>query len=78
MKSGMGDLGSGVGKDKRDGYTAMTSAADRGEEAGEMDTWDKGGAQESMGVTLAVTHSIGDMEPEEATSCSQAGTPVEQ
>ena len=29
------------------------------------------------GVTSAVTHSIGDMEPEEATSCSQAGTPVE-
>ena len=25
----------------------------------------------------AVTHYIGDMEPEEATSCSQAGTPVE-
>ena len=29
-----------------------------------------------MGATLAVTHYIGDMEPEEATSCSQAGTPV--
>ena len=42
------------------------------------ESWDKGGTQESMGVTLAVTHSIGDMEPEEATSCSQAGTPVEQ
>jgi len=27
-----------------------------------------------MGVTLAMTHSIGDMEPEEATSCRQAGT----
>ena len=59
------------------------SATDRGEEVGghlqdETETWDKGGTQESMGVTLAVTHSIGDMEPEEATSCSQAGTPVEQ
>ena len=30
--------------------------------------WDKGGAQESMGVILAVTHYIGNMEPEEATS----------
>jgi hypothetical protein len=30
------------------------------------------------GGTLAVTHSIGDMEPEEATSFSQAGTPVER
>jgi hypothetical protein len=32
--------------------------------------------QESMGVILAVTHSIGDMEPEKAISYSQAGTPV--
>jgi hypothetical protein len=40
-------------------------------------TWDRGGAQESMVVTLAVTHSIGDMKPEKATSCSQSGTPVE-
>jgi hypothetical protein len=31
-----------------------------------------------MGVTLAVTHYIEDVEPEEATSCSQAGTPGEQ
>jgi hypothetical protein len=31
-----------------------------------------------MGVTLAVTHYMGDMEAEEATSCSQAGTSVEQ
>ena len=44
----------------------------------ETKTWDKGGAQESMGVSLAVTHSIWDMEPEEATSCNQAGTPMEQ
>ena len=43
----------------------------------ETETWDKGGAQESMGVTLAVTHCTGDTEPEEATSCSQAETPVE-
>jgi hypothetical protein len=33
-------------------------------------TWDKGGSQESMGVTLAVTYYIRDMVPEEATSCS--------
>ena len=38
---------------------------------------DRGGSQESMEVTLAESHSTGDMEPEEATSCSQAGTPVE-
>ena len=30
-----------------------------------------------MDVTLSVTHNIGDIEPEEATSCSQAETPVE-
>ena len=40
--------------------------------------WDKEDVQESMGVTLVVTHCIKDMEPEEATSCSQAGTPVER
>lgn len=34
-------------------------------------------SQESTGVTLAATHYIGDMEPEKATSCSQAGTPVD-
>jgi hypothetical protein len=39
--------------------------------------WDKGGAQETAGVILAVSYYIGDMEPEEATSCSQTGTPVE-
>ena len=31
-----------------------------------------------MGVTLALTHYIGDMEPKMAISFSQAGTPVEQ
>jgi hypothetical protein len=31
-----------------------------------------------MGVPLTVIHYIGDIEPEEATSYSQAGTPVEQ
>ena len=41
------------------------------------ETWDKGGTQESMGVTLAVTDYIRDMEPEETTSCRQAQTPVE-
>ena len=40
----------------------------------ETETWDKGGVQES----LEVTHYIGDVEPEEATSCSQTGTPVEE
>ena len=38
---------------------------------------DRGGTQESMGVSLAVTHNIEDIEHEEATSCGQAGTCVE-
>jgi hypothetical protein len=42
------------------------------------ETWDMGGAQESMGVSLAVTHSIEYMEPESATSCGNTGIPVER
>ena len=34
----------------------------------ETDVWDRGGVQESMGVSLAVTHSTGDMELAEAAS----------
>ena len=41
-------------------------------------TWDGEGSHESIGVPLTETHSSEDMEPEEATSCSKAGTPVEQ
>ena len=47
------------------------------------ETYDKGGSQESMGVTLAVTYSSGDMKLEEATSCGywqepqwSIGTPI--
>ena len=39
----------------------------RGHHQEETETWDKGGTQESMGVTLAVTHYIEDIEPEEVT-----------
>ena len=38
----------------------------------------KGGTQESMVESLAASHSIGDMEPEEATFYSLARPPVEQ
>ena len=44
----------------------------------QRETWDKGGTQESMGVTLAVTHSIGNIEPEEGTLYGQAGNSLEQ
>jgi hypothetical protein len=55
------------------------SAIDEGEEVeenlyGVIETLDKGGTQESMGVTLPVTHYIGDME---VNSCSQMRTLVE-
>lgn len=39
----------------------------------EMDNYDMGGAQESIWVFLAVSHSTGDMEPEEVVSCGQEG-----
>ena len=41
------------------------------------ETWDGGGSEESMRVTVAETPSSGDMEPEEAIPCSQAGLPEE-
>ena len=52
------------------------SATERSGEVGEhldnvTETCNRGGAQESMGTTLAVTHSIGNMEHEKATFCSQ-------
>ena len=62
---------------KRTGEIAIwKSATNRAEEVGGH-LQDVTKTQESMGApknqwgaTLAVTHSIGDMEPEEATSCS--------
>ena len=45
---------------------------------GETESWDNEGTKEGVRVTIAVIHQIGDMESEEATSCSQAGIPVEQ
>ena len=41
------------------------------------ETWDEGGSEKSMGVILTETYSYANMEPEEATFCSQAGTSVE-
>jgi hypothetical protein len=42
------------------------------------ETWDGGDTQESLGVTLSMPQNIGDVEPEETISCSQAETPVGQ
>ena len=56
-------------------------ATDRGGELGAHlknvpDIYDRGSAQESTSVTLAVIHNIGDIDPEGTTSYSQAETPV--
>jgi len=40
--------------------------------------WYKEDSQESMEVTLAVNHCVGDMEPKMATYSHQAKTPREQ
>ena len=59
--------------------TSHTTLAARGRQHLEdvPETWDRGGSEESMGVTLAKTYSNKDMEHEKATSCSQAETTVE-
>ena len=85
IRRGMGGSGSGVGKDRQDGQMAMKMNGNLqqmgirrwGHLQDETETWDKGGTEESMEVTLAMTTYSGDMEPEEATFCSQTGTPVE-
>jgi hypothetical protein len=63
---------------KMNGNLQLTGVRREGGHLQYEETWDKGNTQESMEVTLAVTHNTVDIEPEEATSCSQAGTPVEQ
>ena len=81
--------GSGMGKDRRDCHMAMRMYGNvqltrvRRWRWGisrmtQRPGWDKGSAQESMGVTLPLTHYFGDMEPEEATFCSKAGISMEQ
>jgi hypothetical protein len=80
----MGDSGSGVGKDRRDGHeNEWKSATDQSEEVqGISRTRQRPGMRDmpkkQCRVTLAVTHNIGDMEPEKATFCSQTGTPLER
>jgi hypothetical protein len=85
-----GNVGRGsrscVGKDRRDGQMSMKMNRNPklmgvrryGASPRKHSVPGKGTAQEPMGVTLAVTHNIGYMEAEEAITCSQAGTPVEQ
>ena len=71
-----------MGKDRRSGQIAMRTSGDGkvvvASQGWDRKTWDSGGSQDSMGVLLALPLSIGDMEPEVATSSREAGTPVEQ
>ena len=76
---------SGVGKNSRDirmamrmnGNLQLTGVGSWGHLQSETETWDKGGATESIEVSLIMTHYVEDMVPERATTYSQAGTPVE-
>lgn len=76
------ELGSGVGRDKKEGQRAQETewkfaAAGGGRVCSHLpETWNGGASQKSLVMTFAETHSRGDMEPEEATSWSQAGLPV--
>ena len=42
-----------------------------------IETLDKKGQQECMGLILTLTHYLGEMDAEEVTLCRQAGTPLE-
>ena len=63
---------------KMDGDLQQTERRRWGHLQDETESWDNEGTKEGVRVTIAVIHQIGDMEFEEATSCSQAGIPVEQ
>ena len=74
-----------IGRDREDSHMAheseWISAVDGSwggvhlEEVPE--TWYRGGSHEYMWVALAESQSIGVIKPEDATSCSQEGSPVE-
>ena len=61
---------------KMNGNLQLTQVSRQNYLQDETESWDKGGTQESMELTFAGPHYIGDMEPKEATSCIQTGTPV--
>jgi hypothetical protein len=62
---------------KMNGYLQRTGWGGGGHLQDETETWSKGFTQESMLVTLAVTHYIEDMEPEEVSSCNQTEIPLQ-
>ena len=73
----------GVGKDRREVQRVSRMNGNLqlfggGENFQEIPTWNRGGTQESMWVTLAKMPNGGNIELEEATSCRQARPPVER
>lgn len=85
MKEGNRSAEQGIGADRREtqgarkmnGNLQLPGMEGEGENLQEIpETLDMGGSQESMWVTLAEMPNSRDMEPEEATSYSHAGTPV--
>ena len=76
-------LGLSVGKGRGDGQLVMRmngnlqmTSLGQGYLQEETKTWNKEGTQ-SIGMALAVTQGIEDMEPWEAAFCGQAGSLVE-
>jgi hypothetical protein len=78
VSGGTGDRssGSGVGRDRREGQRTrrmngklqLAKIGGVGFLEDVPETWDGGDSHASMGVTLAETHSSGNIEPEEAIS----------
>ena len=85
MGRGLLGSGTGMGRDRKDSQIAMRmngnlhlrSMGGREHLQELSKSWDKRGTLESLRVSLAVTHSIGDKEPDAANFCSHSGTPVE-
>ena len=75
---GSGGKWRSLGSGQEDGWMAMRMNGNlqlmggglgRGHFQEETETCNRGGTQESVGVSLAVIHSIRNMEPREAASC---------
>jgi hypothetical protein len=69
-------LGVGKGRDGQMTLRMNENLVSRWHLQEKMETWDRGGAQQLIWVPLAMTYSIGNMEPVgggEAATCGQAG-----
>jgi hypothetical protein len=75
---GRGDRRDGQRDRRINGNLQLTEVESRRHLENVPEIWNRGDTQESMGVIFTVTLSTGDMKPKDATSCNQAGTPVER